>query len=171
VKLHVPALRERIEDIPPLIDHFLTIFAARYRRERKGIARDALRRLSAYHWPGNVRQLEHVLLNAWLMSEEDEIATGDLDLPAVGPPVLPAAIANARTNAGASSPPPPMRAASAISGAAQGVPGNQAEFKANERERILSALAACNWNRVQAAKMIGVPRRTFYRRLKEFGIL
>src|SRR5262249_13486384 len=52
VKLHVPALRERIEDIPPLIDHFLTIFAARYRRERKGIARDALRRLSAYHWPG-----------------------------------------------------------------------------------------------------------------------
>ena len=49
--------------------------------------------------------------------------------------------------------------------------GSQAEFKAAERERILSALTACNWNRVQAAKMIGVPRRTFYRRLKEFGIL
>ena len=45
------------------------------------------------------------------------------------------------------------------------------EFKAAERERILAALTACNWNRVQAAKMIGVPRRTFYRRLKEFGIL
>ena len=55
--------------------------------------------------------------------------------------------------------PPPARAAS------------KAEYKAGERERILSALAACNWNRVAAAKMIGVPRRTFYRRLKEFGIL
>ena len=39
------------------------------------------------------------------------------------------------------------------------------------RERILSALTACNWNRVAAAKMLGVPRRTFYRRLKEYGIL
>jgi serine/threonine-protein kinase PknK len=49
--------------------------------------------------------------------------------------------------------------------------GNQAEFKAAERERILAALTASNWNRVAAAKMLGVPRRTFYRRLKEFGIL
>jgi transcriptional regulator of acetoin/glycerol metabolism len=48
---------------------------------------------------------------------------------------------------------------------------SQTEFKAAERERILSALTACNWNRLAAAKMIGVPRRTFYRRLKEFGIL
>ena len=45
------------------------------------------------------------------------------------------------------------------------------EFKDTERERILAALSSCNWNRVQAAKMLGVPRRTFYRRLKEYGIL
>ena len=166
--LHVPALRERVEDIPPLIDHFLTIFAARYRRERKGISRDALRTLSAYRWPGNVRQLEHVLLNAWLMSETDEIAAGDLDLPSV-----PGA-----GSRGASSPSPAQgnrRASEDPRPHAASAPpiraGNQAEFKATERERILSALAASNWNRVQAAKMIGVPRRTFYRRLKEFGIL
>ena len=48
---------------------------------------------------------------------------------------------------------------------------NRDEFKDAERERILSALTACNWNRAQAAKTIGLPRRTFYRRLKEFGIL
>jgi transcriptional regulator of acetoin/glycerol metabolism len=46
-----------------------------------------------------------------------------------------------------------------------------AEFKDTERERILTALSSCNWNRVQAAKALGVPRRTFYRRLKEYGIL
>jgi len=49
--------------------------------------------------------------------------------------------------------------------------GTQAEFKAAERERIVGALTACNWNRVAAAKMLGLPRRTFYRRLKEFEIL
>src|SRR5262249_42001858 len=54
VQLFVPPPRERVEDIPPLIDHFLSLFAVRYRRERKTIERDALRRLSAYPWPGNV---------------------------------------------------------------------------------------------------------------------
>jgi len=109
--------------------------------------------LCAYPWPGNVRQLEHVLLNAWLMSEGDEIAAEDLELPATGPRTA-SAISDVRPRAGA-----PAHASS------------KAEYKASERERILSALSACNWNRVQAAKMIGVPRRTFYRRLKEFGIL
>jgi transcriptional regulator of acetoin/glycerol metabolism len=48
---------------------------------------------------------------------------------------------------------------------------SQEEFKTTERDKILSALSSCNWNRVQAAKLIGIPRRTFYRRLKEYGIL
>jgi transcriptional regulator of acetoin/glycerol metabolism len=47
----------------------------------------------------------------------------------------------------------------------------QEEYRDAEKEKILSALTRCNWNRVQAAKMIGVPRRTFYRRLKEYGIV
>ncbi len=151
IALHVPSLRERSEDIPPLIDHFLTLFCARYRRERKAVEREALRRLCAYDWPGNVRQLEHVLLNAWLMSEGHEIVTDDLQLPEVASR---GEISSVR--------PRPSTAPRARS---------MAEFKDSERERILSALSACNWNRVQAAKMIGVPRRTFYRRLKEYGIL
>ena len=162
VKLHVPALRERIEDIPPLIDHFLTLFAARYRRERKALARDALRRLSSFQWPGNVRQLEHVLLNAWLMSEADEIESDDLELPTAATRSGPMA-AHSATASGSPSP----RATSGAPARA----ASKEEYKATERDRILSALAACNWNRVQAAKMIGVPRRTFYRRLKEFGIV
>jgi transcriptional regulator with PAS, ATPase and Fis domain len=151
IEIRIPGLRDRREDIPPLIDHFLTIFSSRYRREKKTIDRDALRRLTSYDWPGNVRQLEHVLLNAWLMSEGGEIVADDLQLPDrapssnvsdVRPTVPPAAVAR-----------------------------SQEEFRTTEREKILSALSSCNWNRVQAAKMIGIPRRTFYRRLKEYGIL
>ncbi len=74
IELKIPPLRERKDDIPALIDHFLSLFATRYRRERKAVERDALRALVAYDWPGNVRQLEHVLLNAWLMSDGDEIS-------------------------------------------------------------------------------------------------
>jgi DNA-binding NtrC family response regulator len=159
VEVRVPPLRDRIEDIPPLLDHFLTLFAARYRRERKTVSREALRKLCALPWPGNVRQLEHVLLSAWLMSEGSEIAAEDLELPAMGPRP-PAEGAKVEPRAGRARP-----------SAAPSHAGTTAEHKESERERILSALTACHWNRVQAAKMIGLPRRTFYRRLKEFGIL
>jgi DNA-binding NtrC family response regulator len=153
IQLKIPALRERPEDIPPLIDHFLTLFSARYRRERKSVEREALRRLCAYDWPGNVRQLEHALLNAWLMGEGTEIAAYDLELPD-----------------------PKMQASGGVAASQRqdgraGGAQSMTDFKDTERERILSALSACNWNRVQASKMIGVPRRTFYRRLKQYGIL
>jgi serine/threonine-protein kinase PknK len=165
VEMHVPPLRERVDDIPPLIDHFLSIFAARYRRDRKTMSRDALRKLCAYPWPGNVRQLEHVLLSAWLMSDKSDIPAEDVELPA------PLHVGAHRTSR--SSPPSESRTRTVTSPGqpAAAHASSQAEFKAAERERILSALTACNWNRLAAAKMIGVPRRTFYRRLKEFGIL
>jgi serine/threonine-protein kinase PknK len=153
VQVRVPPLRERFEDIPPLVDHFLSLLAARYRRERKTVSRDALRKLCAQPWPGNVRQLEHVLLNAWLMSEGREIGVDDLELPS--------AVAHGGERGKG-----PRRAASSPPRAE-----SKAEYKESERQRILSALTACNWNRVKAAEMVGVPRRTFYRRLKEFGLL
>jgi transcriptional regulator with GAF, ATPase, and Fis domain len=155
VELRVPPLRERVEDIPPLVDHFLSLFSTRYRRERKTVAREAIRKLCAYPWPGNVRQLEHVLLSAWLMGDKNEISATDVELSA---PVVRS---------------PPARPSSAPPGTSPSSvrPSSEAEFKGAERERILGALTASNWNRAQAAKMLGVPRRTFYRRLKEFGIL
>ncbi|HEX7663943.1 MAG TPA: sigma-54-dependent Fis family transcriptional regulator, partial [Polyangiaceae bacterium] len=152
VELPVPPLRARLDDIPSLVDHFMGLFAARHRRERKSVAREAMRALAAFEWPGNVRQLEHVLLNAWLMSEGDELVREDFELPGVQRVSLP----------------PPQRVEAPPKGASA---RSRAEFKDAERERILQALTACNWNRVKAAKMIGLPRRTFYRRLKEFGIV
>ncbi len=147
VELRVPPLRDRSPDIPPLLDHFLGLFAARYQRDKKQVSREALRRLMTYEWPGNVRQLEHVLLNAWLMSEGDELLPEDFELPSVSRSMRPPASSSV-------------------------VPvASKDEFKTSEKGRILSALQACDWNRVQAARMLGLPRRTFYRRLKEYGIL
>jgi DNA-binding NtrC family response regulator len=148
----VPTLRERADDIPALIDHFLTLFSARHKRDRKSVERGAVRRLQGYDWPGNVRQLEHVLLNAWLLSEDDEITIDDLDLPS----------ADRSTR---SLVPEPARSSPA------GKARTQEEHRDVEKEKILAALTRCNWNRVQAAKLVGIPRRTFYRRLKDYGIV
>jgi transcriptional regulator with GAF, ATPase, and Fis domain/predicted negative regulator of RcsB-dependent stress response len=145
VTVEIPPLRARLDDLPALVDHFLGIFAARHRRERKTVSRQAMKRLSAYDWPGNVRQLEHVLLNAWLMSESDDLGPDDFSLPTSQVEARPGTAAvRART------------------------PG---EFRSSEKERILEALGRAGWNRMQAAKLVGIPRRTFYRRLKEYGIL
>jgi transcriptional regulator with GAF, ATPase, and Fis domain len=146
IEIRVPPLRERIDDIPLLIDHFLRLFAARYDRPKRPVAREAVKRLMGLAWPGNVRQLENVLLNAWILSDREELELDDFELPHDLPPA-------------------PNRAKPAIP-----KPASLDERTEQEREQILAALAECNWNRARAAKQIGMPRRTFYRRLKKYGI-
>jgi len=157
VEVRVPALRERPEDIPQLVDHFLGLFAARYKREKNGLTKAALQRLAQYGWPGNVRQLENVLLNAWVLSEELELDAGDFDIPdgwVIGTQAVPRA-ARESTPRGATI---KLRK------------GGVSEHRREERDRILEALRESNWNRVKAAEISGIPRRTFYRRLREYGI-
>jgi serine/threonine-protein kinase PknK len=156
VEVRLPSLRERVEDIPQLVDHFFGIFAARYKREKGGLSREAQRRLSEYDWPGNVRQLENVLLNAWVMSEEPELRAEDIELHDAWTPRPDAA----RGEPGRSREPTLVAPRK----------GTVSEHRRDERERILDALRSCNWNRVKAAEVSGIPRRTFYRRLREYGI-
>ncbi len=158
VEVALPALRDRVDDIPPLVDHFLGIFAARYKREKGSVTRGAMRRLKAYSWPGNVRQLEHVLLNAWVLAEDPELGVDDFDIPDGHQPASsqrpPASSGRSRSRSKITS-----RAKSTLS-----------QHRSDERDKILKALQACNWNRVKAAELAGIPRRTFYRRLREYGI-
>jgi serine/threonine-protein kinase PknK len=154
VEVALPALRERADDIPVLIDHFMQIFAARYRRERKTLSRDALRYLCSCPWPGNVRQLENVLLNAWVMSDRSELGAEDFELAGLR----------------RSSPATPAPAEAVAGSQAKSLDPNFNAHQASERERILAALTAANWNRVKAAEIVGIPRRTFYRRLAKYGI-
>ncbi len=80
VEIHVPALRERREDIPVLAVHFLSRYASRYRRQVEGFEASALQLLMQYGWPGNVRELEHTLERAVLMCRGSEIQRADLGL-------------------------------------------------------------------------------------------
>jgi len=80
VEIHVPALRERREDIPALAVHFLARYASRYRRAVQGFEAPALQLLMQYSWPGNVRELEHTLERAVLMCKGSEIQRADLGL-------------------------------------------------------------------------------------------
>ncbi len=80
VEIHIPALRDRREDIPALAAHFLQRYAARYRSPVTGFASPALQAMMQYGWPGNVRELEHTLERAVLMSHGEEIQVSDLGL-------------------------------------------------------------------------------------------
>jgi DNA-binding NtrC family response regulator len=80
VEIHLPALRERREDIAPLALHFLSRYASRYRRQTQGLDPAALQLLIQYSWPGNVRELEHTLERAVLMCRTELIQPADLGL-------------------------------------------------------------------------------------------
>ncbi|MBW2262219.1 MAG: sigma 54-interacting transcriptional regulator [Deltaproteobacteria bacterium] len=144
VEVKLPALCERRDDIPLLIDHFLAAFALRFGTERKHVSRRAVRMLMEHPWPGNVRQLEHALLNAWVLSDERVLDAGDFESLSA---IVPEAPSTQRGNVSTSS------------------------IEEEERRTILDALKAARWNKTEAAKRLGIPRRTFYRRLRKFGLL
>ena len=157
VEIVLPPLRERPEDVPALCADMLERFAAIDGLGRRRLSDAALRALSRARFPGNVRELEHVLLNAAVMSEGSIIDVGDLQLDARQAPTSRNAAAVRAPARDGGSGVPPCR--------------SEAEHKAAEREAILSALAASGWNRTAAARSLDMPRRTFYRRLETYGLL
>jgi len=142
VEVTLPPLRERAGDIPLLVDHFLRAHATRLDSPRKSLSRGAVRRLCAYSWPGNVRQLEHALLSAWVLSDDAIMGESDLRLEP--------AVREERSTAAAAAP--------------------TGDRRDEEKKRIIDSLEQTNWNRSKAAEVLGMPRRTFYRRLKDYGI-
>ncbi len=160
VEMRLPPLRERTGDIPLLAEHFLTEQAKREGLPKKRISKDALAVLAGHPLPGNVRQLEHVLMSASILSAGDTITSADLAVLTGGEPPP---IASGAVEEEAAPPLAPPREAPP--------PGNLEEWKAHERRKILEALESAGWNRVRAAGKLGMPRRTFYRRLREYGIL
>lgn len=77
VEIHLPPLRERVSDIPLLAEHFLGIYAKKYRKNIKGISAEAIKKLTQYQWPGNVRELQHSLERAIIMSDSDTLQLDD----------------------------------------------------------------------------------------------
>ncbi len=148
VSLRLPSLRERVEDVPALVDHFL----AKHRRLRpeaplRGVAPEALEVLRAHRWPGNVRELEHVIERATVLA----------DGPLVGEPDLPDDV---RAD-------PPGVAADRRGGADLSV---KRAFRALEEQLIRDALERTGGNRTRAAELLELSYRALLYKIKEYGI-
>ncbi len=154
IPIFIPPLRDRPEDIGPLIDHFIKKYADKNNKEVTGISSEAMDVLLQYPWPGNIRELENTIENAIVMSEGNKIAVGDL------PGYL-----QARKPADKSS-------SVGISAVLQDSVG--AAFKDQlqmcEREIIRRALDDANGNKTHAARRLGFSLRTLRNKLQKFKL-
>jgi DNA-binding NtrC family response regulator len=144
IAIHLPPLRERRDDIMPLANAFLKRFAAQANRNIHGFKADAIDRLTAYDWPGNVRQLQNEIQRAVLLNEDGEVAAADLS------------ITNVRT--------------SIVMPAGEELDTNFTLLEGVERNAIVQTLKATEGNKVEAAKLLGVGRQTLYNKIKAYGI-
>jgi DNA-binding NtrC family response regulator len=141
ITLRVPALRERSEDIPLLCDFFLSKFNERYQKSVRAVSPDAFSLLMQHQWPGNVRELENALERAVLVCKTDEIKPSDLP-PALGQRAAPSDF-----------PVPPRRTLAEI-----------------EKMVIVQTLRRTNWNKREAAQILGLYRPTLYSKMRKHAI-
>ena len=159
--LQLPPLRDRPEDIPLLINHFLKREASRSDASAKHITPSALRRLEEYSWPGNVRELENIVKQLLVLSTGDEIDVDD----------LPERLLKSARPVGALPPahigalPPPLQFDPGLP-----MPLDGLTWHEMERKYALHLLNTYKWNVSLAAKAAGVNRSTFDSRLKRLGI-
>jgi len=150
VTVTLPPLRERVEDIPLLVDHFVSRFNALQGRGIAGVTGSAMARLMAYRFPGNVRELENVIEHAFVVCEGDVITDSDL------PPAVRGA---------APKPVSPLVLPSRADEAPRLNP-----LESAEAATIRDALGAHGGNRALAAKALGISRSTLWRKMRRFGI-
>jgi len=148
VGLYVPPLRSRKGDIPDLVAHFIGRFNKKYNRQIDGVTPEAMQKLLACDWPGNVRQLEHALEHAFVVTPRKARA---LAAPALPPELVK---------------PGPQRA----SAAEPAVTGQVSKPGADEKTQVLEALAAAGGNKAQAARTLHLTRAGLYKRMRRLGI-
>ena len=173
VRIHIPPLRERREDIRLLVNYFLKKLARDQQRPPKSIAAGVIKALEQYHWPGNVRELENVIRRALVVAKGDAILMSDLPMEMAG------AASPVSSSASASA---PLPATGAEAGMTDVVMLARRLFQwarkdpklrlipAVERELVIQALKETSGNQVQAAKLLGITRATLRKRIEKFEI-
>ncbi|MDR4494207.1 MAG: sigma 54-interacting transcriptional regulator [Nitrospirales bacterium] len=139
--IHLPPLRERREDIPLLVHHFMKENAKVFNRDVHEIARDALKRLQEYSWPGNVRELKNALDHAFVTVNGPGITLFDLPQDVQHPPA---------DNRGTSH--------------------TQSSLNSSEETRIREAMQRTKGNKTEAAKILGYSRVTLWKKLKQLDL-
>jgi len=140
VEIKLPALRERIEDIPLLANHFVKTYSTKYRKPNKKLSSAAASKLQKYHWPGNIRELQHAIERAVIMSDENSLVPEDFFF-----------ISQKSDNKATSL-------------------DDQLNLEEVEKTVIQKAINRNTGNISQAAKELGLTRASLYRRLEKHGL-
>jgi DNA-binding NtrC family response regulator len=140
ISVHLPPLRERREDVMPLANAFLKRFVAQSNRPIRGFTQAAVERLTAFDWPGNVRQLQNEIQRAVLLCESAEIDSTDLS------------ITNVKSETD------------------QSQDTNFTLLEGVERNAIVQMLKETGGNKLETAKRLGIGRQTLYNKIKAYGI-
>src|SRR3954469_7071386 len=143
-QIEIPPLRERKEDIPPLVASFLNRFADEMGKPEPEIAPEAFQKLLDYGWPGSVRELQNAMEYAVVLSRKDRISVKELPAEVQ----LPAALQQVDRSAN----------------------GGVQNLDDLERNAIIQALAQCHGNKKKAAQVLGIQRPTLYNKMKRYAI-
>jgi transcriptional regulator with PAS, ATPase and Fis domain len=145
IPIVLPDLQDRAEDMPLLVTHFLLKYAKEADPPIEGISKEAMRLLLEYDWPGNVRELENVIERAVILGHGPEILPEDL------PAHLRTRMIPVRHRTRAANTPRPT-------------------LEELERDYIATVLAETHWHRMQAAHILGIDRRTLYRKIRTYRL-
>ena len=151
-QIEVPPLRERREDIPPLVSSFVRQFAQQLGKKEPEITPEAFQKLLDYSWRGNVRELQNTIEYAVVLARNGQIGVKELPAEVQLPAVLQQAAAR-----------PAASTSNGGSGAVQ-------TLEEMERNAILHALAHCHGNKKKAAEMLQIQRPTLYNKMKRYAI-
>ena len=140
VEVHVPSLRERVEDIPALIDHFLEIYCHKYKIIQKRVSEDTLSRLKKHDWPGNIRELQHAVERAVIMSDSNVLLPHDFFL------------------------------SSPIEDRSENLDLDNLNLEEAEKMLVRKVIDKHGGNISKAAKELGLTRASLYRRIEKYGL-
>lgn len=143
VPIHLPPLRERREDILLLVEHFIAIFSKEYNVQPKRVAAEALDKLVAHPWPGNIRELQNVIERVFALSQSTEITLADLPTPIAASEEHPV-----NFNAFAELP----------------------TLEGMEKSLIATALQKSRGNKNEAARILAIDRQRLYRKIEKYGL-
>lgn len=149
VNIKLPPLRERSSDIPLLIEHFLENIALRKKGPKKSVTQKAMASLCSYSWPGNIRELQNELERLNLLSGKES----ELDFETISEHIR-----NTESGSVASTP------------EAQSEESLKQAVERLEREKILAALNKLDWNKSEAAKLLGISRTSLISKVQEYGL-
>ena len=145
VSIRVPPLRERTDDIPFLVDHFLTKHAERLGRTRPSVDKAVYSAFNLYGWPGNIRELENVIERALVLDKDGVLALDD----------LPERVSTREHR---------------VANLRMEIPDDGISLEDVERELIVAALEKHNWNQTRAAAFLNITRSTLLYRMQKFGL-